>query len=64
MAADIAKNLLHGAAHPVGVNDALEAVLTAIKIDEARRDRRLIEMAETWERFDAALQGVSNKVLA
>jgi predicted dehydrogenase len=64
MAADIAENLLHGASLPVGVIDALEAGLTAIKIDEARRDRRVIEMGETWERFDAALHGVSVKVPA
>jgi hypothetical protein len=64
MAADIAENLLHGASLPVGVIDALEAGLTAIKIDKARRDRRVIEMAETWEKFDAALQGVPVKVPA
>ncbi len=55
MAADITKNLLHGDPLPVGVLDALEAGLTAIKIDEARRERKLIDLTETWARFDAAL---------
>jgi predicted dehydrogenase len=57
MAADIIAHLDGGAPLPVGVLDALEAGLTAIKIDEARRDRKLVFMDRVWERFDAALAG-------
>lgn len=56
MAADITRNLLEGEPLPVGIIDALEAGLTAIKIDEARRERRLIDMGSTWARFDEALR--------
>ena len=56
MAADITRNLRQGEPLPVGIVDALEAGLTAIKIDEARRERKLIELADSWARFDAALR--------
>ncbi|MGV0908737.1 Gfo/Idh/MocA family protein [Martelella sp. FOR1707] len=56
MAADITRNLREGEPLPVGIIDALEAGLTAIKIDEARRERKLIELADSWTRFDAALR--------
>jgi hypothetical protein len=39
----------------VSVIDALEAGLTAIKIDEARRSRSVVDLTETWQRFDSAL---------
>jgi predicted dehydrogenase len=55
MAADIVANLVDGAALPVGVLDALEAGLTAIKIDEARREHKMLSLDAAWERFDAAL---------
>jgi hypothetical protein len=57
MAADIISHLNGDVPLPVGVIDALEAGLTAIKIDEARRDRKLVFMDSVWERFDAALAG-------
>ncbi len=38
---------------PVSVLDALEAGLTAIKLDEARRTRSVIDLAETWQQFDS-----------
>jgi hypothetical protein len=47
---------------PVGVLDALEAGLTAIKIDEARRLRKVIDMSDTWSRFDAALNGTGQQL--
>ncbi len=62
MAADITRNLLHGEPLPVGVLDALEAGLTAIKIDEARRLRKVIDMSDTWSRFDAALNGTGHQL--
>lgn len=60
MAADITRNLLEGEPLPVGIIDALEAGLTAIKIDEARRERKLIELGESWARFDEALRATSS----
>jgi predicted dehydrogenase len=58
MAADVLANVRHGAPLPVSVYDALEAGLTAIKIDEARRSRTMIDLTETWARFDAAKLGL------
>ena len=55
MAADIFRHLTEGAALPVNIVAALEAGLVAIKIDEARRSRRTIELDETWQQFDDAL---------
>jgi hypothetical protein len=39
------------------VVDALEAGLTAIKIDEARRSRTVVDLTESWKRFDQGLRG-------
>jgi len=55
MAADILKHLLEGAPLPVSVTDALEAGLTALCMDEAMRNRSVVDMASVWQRFDAAL---------
>ena len=57
MVTDIAAHLQKGAPLPVSVVDALEAGLTAIKIDEARKARTVIDLTEAWKRFDAALAG-------
>lgn len=57
MAADVLAHMLHGAPLPVSVVDALEAGLLAIKIDEARRSRSVVNLADTWRRFDDALAG-------
>ncbi|WP_237151769.1 Gfo/Idh/MocA family protein [Oryzibacter oryziterrae] len=59
MVADIAAHLTTGAPLPVSVLDALEAGLTAIKIDEARVTKSVVDMAPVWARFDAALNGTS-----
>ena len=40
---------------PLSVQDALEAGLTAITMDEARNEGRIIEMGERWAAFDDAL---------
>ncbi|EIM26620.1 Gfo/Idh/MocA family protein [Microvirga lotononidis] len=55
MAFDLIDHFRTGTPLPVGVLDALEAGLTAIKIDEARRTRRLVDLTESWQRFDDAL---------
>jgi predicted dehydrogenase len=58
MAADICGHLRDGRKLPVSVYDALESGLTAMKIDDARRSRKLIDLTETWQRFDAARAGL------
>jgi len=55
MAADVLAHMIDGRPLPVSVIDALEAGLLAIKIDEARHSRQVVGLAETWQRFDAAL---------
>lgn len=57
MAADIVAHLLEGAPLAVGVVEALEAGLTAIKIDAARRNHKMLDLTKTWQDFDAALSG-------
>lgn len=57
MARDIAAHMAGGTGLPVSVIDALEAGLTAIAIDEARRTKTVIDMRPLWDRFDAALAG-------
>jgi predicted dehydrogenase len=53
MIADIFGHLATGAKLPVSILDGLEAGLTAIKIDEARASRSVIDLTETWQRFDS-----------
>lgn len=55
MAAELVAHVETGARLPVSVVDALEAGLTAIKIDEARLAGRVIDLAPTWRLFDEAL---------
>ena len=55
MAQDIAKHLHSGTPLPVSVLDALEAGLTAIKIDESRREGNVMDLTTTWTRFDEAI---------
>ncbi|OCC02949.1 oxidoreductase [Labrys sp. WJW] len=57
MAADIGKHLIDGAPLPVSVVDALAAGLTAIKMDEARASRAVLDLTDAWRRFDEALTG-------
>lgn len=55
MAEEIVSHLKQGTPLKVSVIDALEAGLTAIKIDEARKTRAVVDMARCWAEFDAAL---------
>ncbi len=55
MARDIAAHMVGGHPLPVSVVDALEAGLLAIAIDQARRTRKVVDMAPLWRNFDAAL---------
>ena len=53
MARDLAAHFDHDAPLPVTVLDALSAGLTAIKMDEAREARAVIDLTPTWQRFDS-----------
>jgi predicted dehydrogenase len=53
MCHDLAAHMSGGTPLPVGIIDALEAGLTALAMDEARRTRQVVDMAETWARFDS-----------
>ncbi|MEM5584867.1 Gfo/Idh/MocA family oxidoreductase [Roseibium sp. AS2] len=53
MARDLVHYFENGGDLPVGVLDALEAGLTAIKLDEARQARAVLDLAETWQQYDS-----------
>ncbi len=53
MAKDWDAHFSTGTPLPVSILDALEAGLTAIKIDESRTTGKIIDMAEIWEQFDS-----------
>lgn len=55
MAEDILKHLIEGVPLPVSVVDALEAGLLALVMDEAMRNKSVVDMTPIWQRFDAAL---------
>ncbi len=57
MARDIGAHMVDGTPLPVSVVNALEAGLLALSMDAARRGKTVIDMTETWQRFDAALSG-------
>lgn len=55
MAEEIVKHIKQGTPLKVTVVDALEAGLTAIKIDEARKSKTVVDMTASWKQFDASL---------
>lgn len=52
MAADWIAYFNEGKPLPVSILDALEAGLTAIKIDESRETGQVLDLTELWQRFD------------
>lgn len=52
MIADIFAHLREGTPLPVSILDGLAAGLTAIKLDEARQSRQVIDLTSMWARFD------------
>jgi predicted dehydrogenase len=42
---------------PLSVKDALEAGITAMAMDQAREERRIVDLRDVWAEFDAALEG-------
>lgn len=55
MAVDLTNHLTNGAPLPVSVVDALEAGLTAMKIDESRNLGTVVDLNALWTRFDEAM---------
>lgn len=53
MMTDIFAHIRTGKPLPVSILDGLESGLTAIKLDEARIRRSIIDMAPTWAQFDS-----------
>jgi predicted dehydrogenase len=53
MIGDIFDHITDGKKLPVSIVDGLAAGMTAIKMDEARARRQVIDLTETWRRFDA-----------
>jgi predicted dehydrogenase len=45
---------------PLSVKDALEAGVTALAMDRAREERRIVDLTETWMVLDAALAGAEH----
>lgn len=55
MASDLGRHIHEGDTVPVSIIDALEAGLTAMKIDDSRRLGKVLDLTETWNRFDRAI---------
>ncbi|MCJ8323164.1 MAG: Gfo/Idh/MocA family oxidoreductase [Rhizobiales bacterium] len=53
MITDIFAHMQDGVELPVSILDGLEAGLTAIKLDEARNSRSVIDLTDMWQRFDS-----------
>lgn len=53
MARDLARHFETGSELPVGVLDALVAGLTAMKMNEARLSKSVVDLTGTWEKFDS-----------
>ncbi len=53
MAEGLTRHFESGVPLPVSVIDCLEAGLTALKIDEARMQARVVDLTDLWARFDA-----------
>jgi predicted dehydrogenase len=55
MAADIIAHVRGGAELPVSTQNALEAGILALAMDEARATRSVVDLRPVWDRFDEAL---------
>ena len=53
IARDLTNHFKNGTPLPVSVLDALEAGITAIKIDEARMAGTVIDLGDTWAKYDS-----------
>ena len=57
MARDVMEHVRSGAPLPLSALDAMEAGVTALAMDRARREGRVVDLTEFWERYDEALSG-------
>ncbi|MCF1466060.1 Gfo/Idh/MocA family oxidoreductase [Agrobacterium vitis] len=57
MAADVLAFIETGAKQPVSALDAIEAGILALALDQARAERKVVDLAPVWARYDACLHG-------
>ncbi|MUZ75314.1 gfo/Idh/MocA family oxidoreductase [Agrobacterium vitis] len=57
MAADVLAFIEAGAKQPVSALDAIEAGILALALDQARAERKVVDLAPVWARYDACLHG-------
>jgi hypothetical protein len=55
MAHEVIDHVLHGGPLPVSPQDAIEAGILALAMDEAREQRKLVDLAPVWEKLDRLL---------
>ena len=55
MAAEVVAHVMHDGPLPVSPLDALEAGILALSMHDARRGRKVVDMAPIWDRYDEAL---------
>jgi len=64
MAADVLAFIQTGAKQPVSALDAIEAGILALALDQARIDRKVVDLAPVWSRYDACLHGTAPALAA
>ncbi|MDO1585265.1 Gfo/Idh/MocA family protein [Rhizobium oryzicola] len=60
MAEDVLAFVQTGAKQPVSALDAIEAGILALAMDQARIDRKVVDLAPVWAQYDACLHGKEN----
>lgn len=55
MAQEVMDHVLRGGPLPVSPQDAIEAGILALAMDEAREQRKLVDLAPVWEKLDRLL---------
>ena len=53
MVEDLFRTLLNGVKPPVSVKDAMISGLVAMKMDEARKTGKMVDLTKTWEKLDS-----------
>ena len=62
MAAAVKASWLEGAEFPVPTRAALEAGLAAMGMDRAQRSGQIVDLSDTWQRFDAIINPIGSPV--
>ncbi|BCH56067.1 Gfo/Idh/MocA family protein [Agrobacterium vitis] len=64
MAADVLAFVETGAKQPVSALDAIEAGILALALDQARAERKVVDLAPVWARYDVCLHGEASAASA